>query len=61
MDIRDDRVNWFFNLSYNHEANFMVKLNPSFRGTYRLPPLAVEPMYSPEYYARIAGGEVTVR
>ncbi len=59
--LRDDRVNWFFDLGYGGEANFVVKCNPSFRGTYVLPPVSVEPMYSPDYYARIAGGDVIVR
>jgi uncharacterized protein YfaS (alpha-2-macroglobulin family) len=61
MDIRDDRVNWFFDLGYNGEANFVVKCNPTFKGTYKLPPITVEPMYSPDYFARIGGGEVSVK
>jgi uncharacterized protein YfaS (alpha-2-macroglobulin family) len=61
MDIRDDRVNWFFDLGYSGEANFLVKCNPTFKGTYKLPPITVEPMYSPDYYARIGGGEVSVK
>ena len=60
-DIRDDRVNWFFDLSHKGEANFLIKISPTFKGTYRLPPVVVEPMYSPEYYARIAGDDVSVR
>jgi hypothetical protein len=61
MDIRDDRVNWFFDLGYNGESNFVVKCNPTFAGSYRLPPVTVEPMYSPDYYARIAGENTEVR
>ncbi|HUI93772.1 MAG TPA: MG2 domain-containing protein [Chitinivibrionales bacterium] len=61
MDIRDDRVNWFFDLGYNNEANFVVKCNPTFKGVYKLPPITVEPMYSPDYYARIGGAEVSVK
>jgi alpha-2-macroglobulin len=61
MDIRDDRVNWFFDLGWNNEANFLVKCNPTFKGNYRLPAITVEPMYSPDYYARIGGGEVSVK
>lgn len=61
MDIRDDRVNWFFDLNHNSEANFMIKCNATFAGTFRLPPVTVEPMYSPESYARIAGQIVTVK
>jgi uncharacterized protein YfaS (alpha-2-macroglobulin family) len=61
MDLRDDRINWFFDLGWNAEANFIVKCNATFKGTYRLPPVTVEPMYSPDYFARIAGGEVSVK
>jgi len=60
MDLRDDRANWFFDLRYNYESNFVVKCNASFKGTFFLPPVTVEPMYSPDYYGRIAGQEVTV-
>lgn len=61
MDIRDDRVNWFFDLDSITEANFIVKCNATFAGTFRLPPVTVEPMYSPDYYARIESGTVTVK
>ena len=61
MDLRDDRANWFFDLYARGELNFLIKLNPSFKGTYRLPPVVVEAMYSPEYYARIKGGEIRVK
>lgn len=60
MDIRDDRVNWFFDLSAKGRMVFAVEINPTFRGTYRLPPVVVEAMYSPEYFGRIAGGQVSV-
>ena len=61
MDIRDDRVNWFFDLEPNEIATFAVKVNPTFRGDYALPPVVCEAMYSPDLYARIAGGRVKVR
>jgi len=61
MDIRDDRVNWFFDLRGNRKQHFGVKINPTFKGTYRFPPISVETMYSPEYYARIRGVEVIVK
>ncbi|MBD3315128.1 MAG: hypothetical protein GF344_05030, partial [Chitinivibrionales bacterium] len=60
MDIRDDRVNWFFDLPAGDESVFAVKINPTFKGTFVLPPISVEAMYSPEFYARIQGGEVEV-
>jgi uncharacterized protein YfaS (alpha-2-macroglobulin family) len=61
MDIRDDRVNWFFNLPAYNDRVFVIKINPSFKGTYRLPPVSLEAMYSPEYFAHIEGGTVTVK
>ena len=61
MDIRDDRVNWFFDLNGRREQRFGVKINPTFKGEFWLPPVSVETMYSPEYYARIMGEEVQVR
>jgi uncharacterized protein YfaS (alpha-2-macroglobulin family) len=60
MDIRDDRVNWFFDLNEGGSFNCVVKINPSFKGTYRLPPVSVETMYSPDYFARLAGDKVVV-
>ena len=61
MDIRDDRINWFFDLNGRREQRFGVKINPTFIGEFWLPPVSVETMYSPEYYARIKGDEVQVR
>ena len=61
MDIRDDRVNWFFDLYSGRNITFAVNINPTFKGTYHLPPVAVEAMYSPEYYARIEGGIIDVK
>jgi uncharacterized protein YfaS (alpha-2-macroglobulin family) len=61
MDIRDDRINWFFDLSRGSIMKFSAKINPTFKGEYSLPPVAVEAMYSPEFYARIQGGRVGVQ
>jgi len=60
MDIRDDRVNWFLDLRNGSQRNFGVKINPSFKGTFALPPVVAEAMYSPDVYARIKGGTVLV-
>ncbi len=60
MDVRDDRVNWFFDLGGRGKVNFLIRCNPTFAGAYRLPPISVEAMYSPEYYARIESDTVTV-
>jgi uncharacterized protein YfaS (alpha-2-macroglobulin family) len=60
-DIRDDRVNWFFDLSTGSSLNFVVKLSPTFKGDFVLPPVVVEAMYSPDYYARIEGGRTVIK
>jgi uncharacterized protein YfaS (alpha-2-macroglobulin family) len=60
-DIRDDRVNWFFDLRANEVAVFAVEVNPTFKGDYTLPPVACEAMYSPEIFSRIAGSRVKVK
>ncbi|WP_347373547.1 MG2 domain-containing protein [Aequorivita sp. Q41] len=59
-DIRDDRVNFFFDLNRNETKTFTVKLNASYLGTYYLPGTQVEAMYDNNYYARNKGMWVRV-
>ncbi len=59
-DIRDDRVNFFFDLDINETRTFTVKLNASYLGTYYLPGTQVEGMYDNNYYARNKGMWVKV-
>jgi len=59
-DIRDDRINWFFSLSPNETKTFAVQIHPSYAGEFKWPGLVLEAMYSPDYFARIAGGRVGV-
>jgi uncharacterized protein YfaS (alpha-2-macroglobulin family) len=61
MDIRDDRINWFFDMRSGDAMDFVAKLNPTFEGEYTLPPIVVEAMYSPEFYGHLAGGRVSVK
>ena len=60
MDIRDDRINWFFNLYPNETKTFAVQIHPSYAGEFRWPGLVLEAMYSPDYFARIVGSRVGV-
>jgi uncharacterized protein YfaS (alpha-2-macroglobulin family) len=60
VDIRDDRINWFFALNPNEVKVFAVQIHPSYAGEFRWPGLVLEAMYSPDYFARIAGGRVGV-
>ncbi len=59
-DIRDDRVNFYFDLKRGETKTFTVKLNASYLGTYYLPGTQVEAMYDTNYYARNQGVWVTV-
>jgi len=59
-DIRDDRVNFYFELNRNESKTFNIKLNASYLGTYYLPGTQVEAMYDNNYYARNQGIWVTV-
>jgi len=60
MDIRDDRINWFFDLNAGEAKIFAVQIHPSYAGEFKWPGLVLEAMYSPDYFARIAGERVRV-
>jgi len=60
-DIRDDRVNFYFDISARKTKTFTVKLNSSYLGTYYLPGTQVEAMYDNNYYARNKGRWVSVK
>lgn len=59
-DIRDDRVNFYFDLGAKKSKKFTIKLNASYLGTYYLPGTQVEAMYDNTNYARNKGIWVTV-
>ena len=59
-DIRDDRVNFYFDLGARKSKTFKVKLNASYLGTYYLPGAQTEAMYDNNYYARNKGQWVVV-
>jgi uncharacterized protein YfaS (alpha-2-macroglobulin family) len=60
MDIRDDRVNMFFDLRAGQTKTFAVQIHPSYEGVFWWPGLVLEAMYSPDYFARISGERVRV-
>jgi len=60
MDIRDDRINWFFALKPGEVKTFWVQIHPSYAGEFRWPGVVLEAMYNPDYFARIAGSRVAV-
>ena len=60
QDIRDDRVDFFFDLKKNQEVIYYVLLNASYTGRYFMPPAACEAMYDAGVYARSSGQWVEV-
>ncbi|MFW6386821.1 MAG: alpha-2-macroglobulin family protein [Bacillota bacterium] len=61
VDIRDDRIMWFFDFGrYDHHYDFVVKLNTVTAGEFYLPPAAAEMMYNNNYKAVLEGREVRV-
>jgi uncharacterized protein YfaS (alpha-2-macroglobulin family) len=59
-DIRDDRVNHYFDLKKNETKTFKLLVNASYLGSYYLPGAQVEAMYDAEYAARNKGQWIQV-
>ncbi len=63
-DIRDDRVNFYFNLGKSSKngstKTFNVLLNASYLGKYYLPGTQAEAMYDNDYFARTKGQWIEV-
>ncbi|WP_449288662.1 alpha-2-macroglobulin family protein [Mariniflexile jejuense] len=62
-DIRDDRVNFYFDLSQKGKHStktFNVMLNASYLGTYYLPGIQAEAMYDNDFLVRTKGQWITV-
>ncbi|MBN2707819.1 MAG: alpha-2-macroglobulin family protein [Calditrichaceae bacterium] len=61
LDIRDDRVMWFFDIHpYDNEMHFIIKINTVTEGSFLLPPTLLEAMYNQSYKAMIKGKDVKV-
>jgi uncharacterized protein YfaS (alpha-2-macroglobulin family) len=64
-DIRDDRVNFYFDLERKGRKNgsktFKVQLNAAYLGRYYLPGLQVEAMYDNDYLSRNKGKWIEVK
>ncbi|MDO6759003.1 MG2 domain-containing protein [Tamlana sp. 2_MG-2023] len=59
-DIRDDRVNFYFDMAPGQEKSFKVLLNASYLGSYYLPGIQAEAMYDQDYFVRNQGRWVKV-
>ncbi len=60
-DIRDDRVNFYFDMNKETTKTFSVRINASYLGDYYLPGTQVEAMYDANYYARGKGNWVKIK
>jgi alpha-2-macroglobulin len=60
QDIRDDRVNTFFDIDLNKMHTYVVKLNATYPGRYYLPSVTCEAMYDKTISARQPGTWVNV-
>lgn len=59
-EIRDDRVNLFYNLYKGQTKTFKIQLNASYVGKYYLPAIQTEAMYNHEVRARKPGYWVSI-
>ncbi|AOW21132.1 alpha-2-macroglobulin family protein [Urechidicola croceus] len=59
-DIRDDRVNFYFDLGSNKTRTFEVNLNASYLGKYYLYGIQAEAMYDNDYFVRTKGEWIEV-
>ena len=59
-DIRDDRVNFYFDLESNESKTMTILLNASYLGKYYLPGIQCEAMYDNSYLVRSKGKWVEV-
>ncbi|MDC7996971.1 alpha-2-macroglobulin family protein [Gilvibacter sediminis] len=60
-DIRDDRVNYYFDLRAGKSMTFEMTVNASYLGRYYLAGTHVATMYSDNYYARLKGQWINVK
>ena len=59
-DIRDDRIDWFFELPARHKKTFRVQLRAAYEGSYSLPAIRCEDMYNAALNASTASGTASV-
>lgn len=59
-DIRDDRVNYYFDLTAGEQKTFIIELNASYAGKYYMPSISAESMYNLEIKNIIPGQWIEV-
>ena len=60
IDMRDDRVNFYFDMKGNQTKVFRILLNASYLGKYYLPGVQAEAMYDNDYFVRNKGQWIEV-
>ena len=60
MDIRDDRVNWYFRLRSHDVKKFRIKLRAAYEGEYTMPATVLEDMYRADCRACTASSKVKI-
>ncbi len=60
QDIRDDRVCYYFSLPAGKQVTFRTRMRAVYQGTFVLPSVSCEDMYSPAVSCRTASGKTTV-
>lgn len=61
IDIRDDKIMWFFDLSYNETKSFFIKLSAVTPGEFSLSGAFAEAMYDNTYQSLSEGKKVIVK
>jgi uncharacterized protein YfaS (alpha-2-macroglobulin family) len=60
QDVRDDRVNTYFDLKPGERKTFRILLNAAYEGRFYLPSVQCEAMYDNRIHARRPGGWIEV-
>ena len=59
-DIRDNRCDWFFDLSQGKSKTFTMKVRAAYEGAYTLPSVTCSAMYNPHVAANTASAKTVV-
>lgn len=60
VDVRDDRISWYFDAQKDKSLDFKVRLRAAYAGEYMLPSVICEDMYDPECRAITSNGKTKV-
>ena len=61
IDVRDDRVYFFFDLDPSESKTFKVNLTATYKGSYTIPSVTVEDMYNSDIFYNIPAKNVVVK